>query len=218
MKITIYNHDRKAFLIKDGEDEVAEVPFEFSDLDHTGSLLKMEDVRDYTFSEYYKYGIRELAFRETNVNIGEDGGNPQRIGWLLPISTLTTDDPEILTKEHMNQYVFYAYCHLLGNEEILKTITQEVDKGFSDILGEMYPDGALLVVNKGRMPESITFKKLELSLARNGFYKTPSDYCNPLIKEEGNLNLTPASEILKDDVNYVDSYKNQGDRNFHTCL
>lgn len=203
---TIYNPDRKAFLIKDEEDELGVVPFPFSDMNHKGALLTMEEAEGYDFSEYYKKGIRELAFRETYLNVGENGGDPQRLGWMLPIATLTTDDPEILAKEHMNQYVFFAYCYLLGREEVVDRITTEVDKSFGEILGELFPDGCLLVTNNDRKPDWFTFKKVELSLARNGFYKTPSGYCNPLINEEGSLNLIPAAEILQNDGTYVEPY------------
>lgn len=201
-----YDHDSKLFSIKDGEEVLAEVPFPFSDLNHEGALLTVEEAENYLFSEYYKEGIRELAFRETNINVGEGGGDPKRIGWMLPITTLTTDDPEILEKEHMNQYVFVSYCYLLGKEEIVDKITAEGSEVFGQVLGKMYPDASLLVVCKDRMPEGFSFKKVELSLARNGFYRRPSGYCNPLIKEDGDLNLTPASEIIKEDGNYVDAY------------
>lgn len=202
---TIYNHDRKAFLIKDGEDELGVVPFPFSDQNHEGALLTMEEAEGYDFSVYYKKGIRELAFRETNLNVGEGGGAPQRLGWMLPIATLTTDDPDILAKEHMNQYVFFAYCYFLRKKEVVDRVTIE-DRRFGEILGELFPDACLLVANNNRKPEGFTFKKVELSLARNGFYKTPSGFCNPLINEEGSLNLTSAAEILKNDDNYVEPY------------
>lgn len=202
----IYNHDRKAFLIKNGEDELADVPFPFSDQNHEGELLKETEAVEYDFSVYYKKGIRELAFRETNLYVGENCGVSKRIGWMLPIATLTTDDHEILAKKHMNQYVFFGYCHLLGIKEVVNRITTENDKSFGEILGELYPDGSLLVTNKDRKPEWFTFKKVELSLARNGFYKTPSGFCNPLIKELKCLNLIPAAEILQNDDNYVEPY------------
>lgn len=156
---TIYDHDRKAFLIKDGEDVLADVSFPFSDLNHKGELLTMEEVKEYDFSEYYKKGIRELSFRETKLNVGEGGGAPQRLGWMLPIVTLTTNDPEILAKEHMNQYVFFAYCYLLEKKDVVDKIITEIDKGFGEILEELFSDGSLLVVSNNRKPEGFSFKK-----------------------------------------------------------
>lgn len=38
----IYNHDRKAFLVNEGDEELACVDFNFSDLDHNGNILTME--------------------------------------------------------------------------------------------------------------------------------------------------------------------------------
>ena len=43
MKI-IYAHDKKAFLIKEEDDVLAEVPFPFSDMNHNGELLTVEEV------------------------------------------------------------------------------------------------------------------------------------------------------------------------------
>lgn len=202
----IYDHDKKAFLIKQEEDVLAEVPFHFSDQNHKGELLKVEEVEEYDFFVYYKKGIRELAFRETNLNVGKDGGDPQRLGWMLPIATLTTDDQEILSKEHMSQYVFFAYCYLLGKEEVVERIITDVDCNLGEILDELFPDGSILVVNNHRKTGGFTFKKVELSLARNGFYINPSGFCNPLINETECLNLTLSTEILQNDDSYVEPY------------
>ena len=203
---TIYDYDKKAFLIKDEEDVLADVPFSFSDSNHIGELLTVDEVKDYDFAMYYKKGIRELAFRETKLNVGEGGGDPQRLGWMLPLATLTTDDVEILNKEHMNQYVFFAYCYLLGKEEVVERIITDDDRNLGKILDELFPDGSLLIVKNSRKSKEFTFKKVELSLARNGFYRIPSGFCNPLINEAGSLNLTRSSEILKNDENYIDPY------------
>ena len=88
----------------------------------------------------------------------------------------------------------------------MEKITTETEKNFSDILSELFPDGSLLVINKNRQPQRFSLKKIELSLARNGFYKTRSGFCNPLITEDGYLNLIPAAEILNNEDNYVDPY------------
>lgn len=199
-----YNHDRKVFLINEGEEELACVDFKFSDLDHEGNVLTIEEAGGYTCAEYFKKDVKELAYRTANVNVGAGGGAPQRIGWILPIAMLTTEDEETLTKEHVNQYVFFAYCFLLSKEEI----TDELIAGreFDEVLTERYSDGCLLVANNARMPAGVSLKRLELSLARNGYFVTPTGYANPLISEDGHLNLTPSSEILKSDNTYVDSY------------
>lgn len=200
----IYNPDRKAFLINEGDEELACVDFKFSDLDHNGNVLSMEEADDYTYAEYYKKDVKELAYRITNVNVGGGGGDPQRVGWILPIAMLTTEDEDTLVKEHVNQYVFFAYCYLLKKEAIVDELIS--GRELDEILTEVYPDGCLLIVNNTRMPRGVTLKRLELSLARNGYFLKPTGYANPLISENGNLNLTPASEILKSDNTYVDNY------------
>lgn len=203
---TIYDSRFKAFLIKDGSDVLGKVPFSFSDQDHKGVLLTTQESKKYIFSIYFKKDIRELAFRETYLNVGKDSDKPNRIGWMLPMATLTTDDQEILAKKHMNQYVFFAYCHLLERDDVVNRITSESNISFGDILGELYPDGSLLIVNKDIIPKGFSLKKVELSLARNGFYKKASGYCNPLIKEKKKLNLIPATDILDKKSNYVEPY------------
>lgn len=204
MQLT-YNHDRKAFLINEGIEELACVDFKFSDLDHQGSVMTMEEAGGYTYAEYYKKDVKELSYRIAYLkNVGEDGGDPQRIGWMLPISMLTTEDEETLAKDHVNQYVFFAYCYLLGKEAIQYELIN--GKELDVILTETYPDGCLLIVNNANIPAAVTLKMLELSLARNGYFASATGYANPLINDEGNLNLTPAGEIQKADGSYIDPY------------
>jgi len=204
MQLT-YNHDRKAFLINDGEEELACIPFLFSDLNHQGSVMTLEEAGGYTYAQYYKKDVKELSYRTVYMkNTGESGVDPQRVGWMLPISMLTTEDEETLTKEHVNQYVFFAYCYLLGKEVIQNNLIN--GKELDEILTKAYPDGCLLIVNKENIPEGFVLKKLELSLARNGYFASATGYANPLINEEGNLNLTPACDILKADGTYIDPY------------
>ena len=191
-------------MINEGDEELACVDFKFSDLDHNGNVMTMEEDGGYTYAEYYKKDVKELAYRITNVNVGEGGGEPQRVGWMLPIAMLTTEDEETLGKEHVNQYVFFAYCYLLRKEAIIDEVIN--GRELDEILTEAYPDGCLLIVNNTIMPEGVTLKRLELSLARNGYFLKPTGYANPLISEDDSLNLTPAFEILKSDNSYVDNY------------
>lgn len=204
MQLT-YNHDRKAFLINEGDEELASIDFKFSDLDHQGNVMAIEEAGGYVYADYYKKGVKELSYRTVYVkNTGDGGGNPQRVGWMLPISMLTTEDEETLAKEHVNQYVFFAYCYLLGKEAVLNELLN--GRELDEILTEAYSDGCLLIVNNANMPAGVTLKKLELSLARNGYFANATGYANPLISEEGNLNLTPAGEILNADGTYIDPY------------
>ena len=204
MQLT-YNHDRKAFLINEGDEELASIDFKFSDLDHQGNVMTIEEAGGYTYAEFYKKGVKELSDRTVYVkNTGDGGGNSLRVGRMLPISMLTTEDEETLAKEHVNQYVFFAYCYLLGKEAVLNELLN--GKELDEILTEAYSDGCLLIVNDANMPAGVTLKKLELSLARNGYFASATGYTNPLISEEGNLNLTPAGEILNAGGTYIDPY------------
>ena len=202
---TIYDQGRKAFLIKDGDEEQASVPFPFSDKDHQGQDLQMADVADYKFATYYKKDVRELEYCIVNVNTGAGGGAPQRVGWMIPFATLTTEDETILNQQHLNQYIFYAYCHLLEKQEIMEQLADGNELG--DILDGLYPeDGCFLITFNTLMPTNITYKHLELSLARNGLFVRPTGYSNPQIVRNPELNLIPASEILKADGTYLHDY------------
>ena len=196
----LYSHVRKSFLMIEDGSEVGTVPFLYSDLDHNNNVLQVNDYNGYSFSVYYKKDVKELEFHPVYVIIE----NKERIGWMIPCSTLTTEDGVILATEHLNQYVFFSYCYLLSQEDIQTEILNGTN--LDEILDSKYSDGCLLVVNNALMPEGITTKKLELSLARNGYYKEPSRYSNPKIRNTKNLNLSPAGEILKDDGAYIHPY------------
>ena len=206
---TTYDHDKKAFLIKEDDKELADVDFGFSDYNHEGNLLTVDEAAEYQYSLMYKYDIKEVDYRLTYVNIGKDGGDPKRVGWLIPLATLITTDEDILSAKHLNQYVFFAYCHLLENEKVLYQILEK-GKELKDFLVELFPNACLLILNKNNMPEGVTLKRLELSLARNGYFMCQTGYNNPCIEKNDKLILTPASEILKDkdtyEIDYIEEF------------
>ena len=117
----------------------------------------------------------------------------------------------MLKVQYLNEYVFWAYCHLLKKREIQDKINDSEEMSFSDILSELYPDGSLLIIEKGKMPEGKTEKSYELSLASNGYFKKQVNYRNPKIKSKSNnkLKLTSASEILNADGSYMNTYINE---------
>lgn len=126
---------------------------------------------------------------------------------MIPIAALTTEDADSLIKPHLNEFVFWSYCHLLNDEDIQNRLIDE-EISFSQALNEKYPDGNLLVIETGQMPAAKTEKSYELSLARHGYYKSPSNYKNPLITIglDETIKLLPAGEILKADDSYVNPY------------
>lgn len=203
----LYNHSRKAFILTDGTTEIEAVPFPYPDTDHHGSVFSEAEAIRFSSSVYYKKDVPEIDYHLVNVNVGLGGGSPQRVGWIIPLTALTTEDSDTLAEQFLNEYVFWAYCHLLSQDEIQKQLTED-GLSFSEILDLKYPDGCLLVIEKALMPTGITEKHLELSLARNGFFKHPSGYQNPKInlRKGGAMALSPASEIINDEGKYVRDY------------
>lgn len=202
-----YNHDRQAFLIKDGEVEFATVSFPFSDTNRAGNVFDEANAANYSYSIYFKKDIAELDYHLVNVNTGAGGGHPQRIGWMIPLTTLTTEDPAILSVPFLNEFAFWAYCYLLGIEDIQNGFNDE-DASFGEILEEKYPDGYIFITENTQMPAGMTEKRYELSLARQGFFRIASGYTNPKIalNRGDDMVLSPASEIIDGNGNYVNPY------------
>lgn len=202
-----YNHDRQAFLIKDGEDEFAAVPFPFSDANRTGNVFNEANTANYSFSIYYKKDIAELDYHLVKVNTGAGGGNPQRLGWLIPLTTLTTEDPAILAVPFLNEFAFWAYCYLLDIEDVQNGFSDD-GATFEDILDDKFPDGYIFITENSQMPAGMTEKRYELSLARHGFFKKATGYTNPKISlnRGADIVLSPATEILNAAGGYVNPY------------
>lgn len=202
-----YNHERKAFLIKDGEEEVAAIPFPYSDTNRAGNVFDIGNAVNYRYSIYYKYNVAELDYHLVKVNTGVGGGRPKRLGWLIPLAALTTEDPDILAVPFLNEFAFWAYSYLLEQVDIQNGFNDE-EATFSSILDAMYPDGCLLIVENVQIPVGKTEKHYELSLAKNGYFRVASNYLNPkiLLARGSDLILTSAGEIIDDAQG---SYSNQ---------
>lgn len=202
-----YSHDRQAFLIKDGDVEFATVPFPYSDTNRAGNVFNEANVANYSFFIYFKKDIAELDYHLVKVNTGAGGGNPQRLGWMIPLAVLTTEDDAPLLEPFLNEYAFWAYCYLLGREDIQNAFN-DPEATLGSILDDKYPDGCLLIVENAQMPAGKTEKHYELSLAKNGYFKVASHYLNPRINlaRGSDLVLSPAGEILDAHGNYVNSY------------
>lgn len=202
-----YNHAKKKFTFTNDRGESIDVPFGFSDQDVNGHVLTPEVFTDYEIIEVHKKDIPELEYREVHVNTGAGGGDPQRMGWLIPVALVTTDDPVIIAMPHINDYIFIAYCYLINQTKISSRLL--TDEDFDSALDSEYSDAALLIINKTRMPAGITMKHLELSLASFGYFETESKQLNEIAKTRNNseiLTLSPCKEILKADGNYADDY------------
>lgn len=202
-----YNHACKKFTFTDDKGVAVDVPFGFSDQGVDGRVFTPGALTDYEIIEVHKKDIPELEYREVYVNTGAGGGNPQRVGWLIPVALVTTDDPAIIAMPHINDYIYIAYCYLISQSRISSKLL--TDEDFDSALDSEYSDTALLIINKTRMTAGITMKHLELSLASYGYFFAESKHLNGIAKKMNDsekLTLSPCKEILKADGNYADDY------------
>lgn len=202
-----YNHAHKRFTYTDDNGVAVDVPFGFKDEDVNGAVFTPGALVDYEVIVVHKKDIPELEYREVRVNTGVGGGAPVRIGWLIPVALVTTDDPAIIALPHINDYIFIAYCYLINQSKISDRLLAGEDLGYT--LDVEYSDAALLIINKSRIPANITIKRLELSLAYFGYFQAKSKHLNVIAKNNNTSNtlvLTPCKEILKADGKYRDDY------------
>lgn len=199
-----YNHDKRAFLLYEEGNEVAEIPFPYSDTNQRGHVFSEAKASGYSFFVYYRKDVPELGYHL--VYAKTEKSKKKRLGWLIPMSALTTEDDDTLVKPHLNEFAFWAYCYLLDLPDIQDALNE--DRELGAVLSEKYPDGNLLIIENKQIPEGKTEKSYELSLARNGYFKSASKYINPKIElvSGGDLKLIPASEVLNESGAYVNEY------------
>lgn len=202
-----YNKANKEFTITSDDGLSVSVPFGFKDSDVNGNQHTPTEAESYVYGLYYKHNVPELEYKKIYINQGAQGGDPKFVGWMLPVTLLTTNDPAILALPHINDYVYYAFCYVLKQTKVAEQLLLERD--LSEVLDELYPSGTLLVLNSTRIPNVVTLQKLELSLASFGYFREPSNHLNSNIAskvQNDEIALTPCNEILNGDGSYMDSY------------
>lgn len=202
---TRYDRANKSFLIFDQpgvESACIEFPFE----DHCRTIyFEEENIANYTFSIYFKNKVRETDCYNLFLYDEAVQGKKTRIGWVIPLSTLVTEDEELRSNPHLSCYVFLAYKYLFALPDFANI---EDYKSFSEVVGTyLSPDACLVITNNDRIDASV-LDRLELSFARYGFYKNLLSYGNNEIRLPANkkLVLYQTADIQDAAGNYIDPY------------
>lgn len=200
-----YDRANKAFLIYDAPGaEPACIKFPFVD-GCRENVFENEDINNYTFTVYYCKDVKEVDFYNLFVHDETAIGNKKRIGWIIPLSTLITEEEDILTNPHLSCYAFLAYLHLLTLPEFQDVVDYE---SFSKVVdSHRFSDMCIVITNNTQFaPNNLV--RLELSFARFGFYKNHVNYKNTAIRFPTNkrLKLYATGDIQQEDGQYIDAY------------
>lgn len=200
-----YSRADKSFLIFDEKGDTGDkVRFWFSDLENDLNF-EDEDKELFTFTLYYKKDAIE-ALDYASISNKEKGNKPEhRVGWIFPMSILVTENDDIRTNTHLSCYVFHAYQYLLSQPDF-----EDVSDfgSFRDVINsDKYKDACLLGTYKPHYSDA-EIKKLELPLAKYGFYKHPQSFVNSRCSKINKwlIELTPSSTIVDNAGNFIEPY------------
>lgn len=199
-----YQPATSTFLVNDGEDDHEIYKFNF-DSTPTANCFDKDDISKYEYFELFKKDVREDDYHCVSVNVGNGGGNPQRFGWLLPITTLTTEDATILSEKYLAPYAYLALAYILKDENIQNRLLD--GETFTEVVEESYRNKCLFIVKKEQFDAFKYFSRIELPLAEKGFFIKDVNVANPLLKaDKGDMLLTPVKSIVNPDGTYLDDY------------
>lgn len=200
---TRYDRANKAFLILDeqGNDTENSISFKFLD-SYKENNHEDEPLTDFSFEIYYQKGVRESNYRTLYLHDTCLEDNRKIIGMMIPFSALITEDEEMRKNKDLSCYVFHSYQHLLKQEDFQDVVDLD---SMSDIISERYADTCLCVYHLPSCPLDI-HSKLEISMAKYGYYKTIKDYTNTKIDLTEKIILRPCDGILGANGTPFDQY------------
>lgn len=205
---TRYDRTTRSFLILDseGNETGGSIKYRFLDI-HGGNKFEDENFDDFSFTVCFKEKMKEsedYSFIENTDSIGDN----KRIGWVIPLSLLITDDDTILKNPHLSCYVFHAYQFLLKSKEYEEVMD---DDSFSTTINqEANKNKCLLITYKQHLADA-KIKRLELPLARYGYYFYDNHHYNEKRKsvENNMIRLSLAFHVIDNTGSYFDTYFDQ---------
>lgn len=205
---TRYDRTTRSFLIldSDGNESGDSIKYKFLDT-HGGNNFEDENLDDFSFTVCFKEKMKESEDYAFIENKDIDDGN-KRIGWVIPLSLLITDDDTILNNPHLSCYVFHAYQYLLQSDEYAEVLD---DESFSTKIGEeANKNKCLLITYKNHLADT-DIKRLELPLAKYGYYFHDNHHYNEKRKQIKNneIKLSLTSNVIDNAGRYIDSYFDQ---------
>lgn len=205
---TRYDRATRSFLILDseGNETGGSIKYRFLDI-HGGNKFEDENFDDFSFTVCFKEKMKEsedYSFIENTDSIGDN----KRIGWVIPLSLLITDDDTILKNPHLSCYVFHAYQYLLKSDEYSEVSD---DESFSTKISEEANKNKCLLMTYNHHLADTDIKRLELPLARYGYYFHDNHHYNEKRKsvENNKIRLSLAFNVVDNEGSYIDSYFDQ---------
>lgn len=205
---TRYDRTTRSFLIQDSDGNESGDSIKYRFLDNYGwNNFEDENLDDFSFTVCFKEKMKESEDYACMENKEIDDGN-KRIGWVIPLSLLITDDDTILNDPHLSCYVFHAYQHLLQSFDY-----EEVsdDESFSSKISEEANRNKCLLITNNHHLADADIKRLELPLARYGYYFHDNHNYNEKRKPVDNnkIKLSLTSNVIYNTGSYIDPYFDQ---------
>lgn len=200
---TRYDRGTKSFLILNSEGNPTgdSVKYRFLD-EYKGNKHEDEPLTDFTFSIYYRKDVKESDYRTLYLYDTTKDDNKRIIGMMIPFSSLTTEDEEIVKDKNLSCYAFHAYQYILKQTEFEDVYDYE---SMGEVISQKFENTCLCIFHNPSCSLDIQ-KKLEISLTKYGFYKYIKDYVNAKIDKDAKLVLYPCDGVLNADGSFYDQY------------
>lgn len=205
---TRYDRTTRSFLILDSEGKETGYSIKYRFLDtHGGNKFEDENFDAFSFTVCFKERMKESEDYAFIENKDIDDGN-KRIGWVIPLSLLITNDDTILENPHLSCYVFHAYQYLLKSDEYAEVSD---DESFSTKISEEANKNKCLLITYNQHLADAEIKRIELPLAKYGFYFHNNHHYNEKRKsvENNKIRLSLAFNVIDNAGSYIDSYFDQ---------
>lgn len=209
MLLIDYNTIGKTFTCLDEDDILVNCHFLFSDKNKKGVVHDVSHINNFSFKQLHKHKIPENEIRQAYIKANKNNSTQDtRIGWIIPVSALISEDHDYKDDIHFGYYAFYAYAYLLKDKEVQAQLKD--GKGLSEIINNLYVennDSVLFICENNNLPIHTTLDCFEISLYQYGYYrkyKEVNSKCK-LIESSIRINLVRTSDVFFSDK-YNDEY------------
>lgn len=205
---TRYDRATHSFLILDGNgNELGDsIKYRFLD-NHKGNNFEEENLDDFSFTVCFKERLKESEDFSLIENKDTNDQN-KRIGWVIPLSLLISEDDNIMNDPHLSCYVFHAYQYLLKSDDYAEVYD---DQSFNEKINEESNIYKCLLITNNHHLANTDIKRLELPLARYGYYFHDNHHYNEKRKkvEKNKIKLSLAFNVIDNTGSYIDPYFDQ---------
>lgn len=164
-----YSLEEKSFNFLDEDDNLIICPFLFTDKNVNGDLHKVENYSNFLIKIMHKENVLENEILQAFVTKERC---KKRIGWIIPVSALISEEHDFAQDSHFGYYAFYIYVFFLSQESIQKKLKDGND--FKTVINELYIEGSdsvIFICEKSNIPELNSLDCFDISLYKYGYYK-----------------------------------------------